>query len=111
MIDVSWGNHLDIEPPRKTLAVDLCPLKRIIREVCVNRNIEYRQMMSKRRRRNVAHARQEAYWRCYNETGASYPEIGRMMGRDHTSVMYGAREHEKRMKANHADSINEKPSV
>lgn len=36
-----------------------------------------------------AKARQAAYWCCRQLTGYSYPELGRLFGRDHTTVMHG----------------------
>ena len=49
------------------------------------------------RRSRAVLARQEAFWRAYNETGASLTEIGRFWDRDHTTILHGIRRHEERM--------------
>lgn len=43
------------------------------------------------RTRHVAHARQDAMLRIHEETNFSLPQIGRMFGRDHTTVLYSIR--------------------
>ena len=35
----------------------------------------------------ISHPRQYAMWRIRKDTGLSYPEIGRMFNKDHTSVI------------------------
>lgn len=98
MIAVAWG---DATPTVSgSPAREFCPLKRIVIECAEKHGVTYMAMLGKRRGRPVAWARQEAYWRCYNETGASFPEIGRAIGhRDHTTIITGKRRHEERMKA------------
>ena len=47
-----------------------------------------------------SHARHEAMYEIRTQIGkplASYPWIGRKMGRDHSTVMYGVRRHQKRL--------------
>ena len=45
-------------------------------------------------------ARQEVMYRIHTEIEEmSLPMIGRTMGRDHTTILYGIREHTKRLKA------------
>lgn len=56
----------------------------------------------------LVHARQEAFWlarqqrrasgKCAGHAQHSYPQIGKFFGgRDHTTVLHGKRQHEKRM--------------
>ena len=71
-------------------------LKQIACEVADRNGISYAQMVGLQRSRLIAWARQEAYWECSRRTGASLPQIGRVFSRDHSSVLYGIREHEKR---------------
>lgn len=40
-------------------------------------------------------ARAEAFWRMYHQTHLSYPGIGRLYGRDHTTVQNAVRRHQK----------------
>ena len=51
------------------------------------------------RERKLAWPRQEIFWRCANETKASLPQIGRELGRDHTTVIHGIRKHQARIEA------------
>lgn len=73
--------------------------KRIALEVCVKHQIGFNEIISHRRDKYVVAARQEAMWRCKNETPMSYPEIGRRFGgRDHTTAIHSFKAHEKRMR-------------
>lgn len=44
-----------------------------------------------------AHPRQMAMWMARRLTGKSYPEIGLIFGRHHTTVMHGVAAHGRRM--------------
>lgn len=48
-------------------------------------------LLSKRRDRPLARARQSAMWVAKRLTRHSLPEIGRAFDRDHTTVMHGCR--------------------
>lgn len=48
------------------------------------------------RRRQFVEARQQAMWLARWVLGLSYPAIGRALGRDHSTVMYGVRQAEAR---------------
>lgn len=55
-------------------------------------------LLSQRRSRHLAHARQAAMWLARQATQRSYAEIGRLFGnRDHTTVIHGIRAVEARM--------------
>jgi len=47
------------------------------------------EIVSKRRFNRLARARQVVCWLLYTYTNLSYPEIGRKIKRDHTTVMHG----------------------
>ena len=55
------------------------------------------------RRRPVVYARHRAMFICRRHLGLSYPVIGRLFGRDHTTVMHGVREHGKRLRQMRGD--------
>lgn len=76
------------------------PLMRdIAREVCEKYRISKAEFISHRRQKTLVQARQEFYWRARQETTKSFPEIGRYCGdRDHTTVLYGARNYERMMR-------------
>lgn len=75
----------------------------IIWEVAEKHGFSYRELIGKGNFRHISEARFEAYWRIRVETNLSFPEIGRHFGgRHHTTVLYGLRRHEERMKAESA---------
>jgi chromosomal replication initiation ATPase DnaA len=75
-------------------------IAQIIAEVAAKHDLTMIEMLSQRRPRALAHARQEAYWRCMSETLASLPMIGRCFGnRDHTTILKGGQAHVARVKA------------
>lgn len=74
------------------------PLHSIISEVANKYGLTYAELISARRQRHLAWPRQEAYYRCRNETSHTFPEIGRAFGnRDHTTILHGIQQYEKRM--------------
>lgn len=104
MIDVKWADPTPVQPVEAgrpaVSPLEEQPLKAIILEVCEKYQIPYAHMVSARRARRFAWPRQEAYFRCYSETGASLPTIGRAFGdRDHTTIMYGIEAYKLRLRA------------
>ena len=74
------------------------PLHAIFVEVCDKYKVTALDMLGRRRPAYLAKPRHEFYWRAYNETASSLPEIGRFIGgRDHTTIMHGIKRHEARM--------------
>lgn len=53
-------------------------------------------MMSRRRFQEWVVPRQMVYWLIRRLTGKSYPEIGRLLGRDHATILSGVRKAEQR---------------
>lgn len=72
----------------------------IERRICRVMRISRKEMHSKRRPKPICFARQAVFYWAIRLTLHSYPEVGRRMGgRDHTTVMHGARAYrEKRAK-------------
>lgn len=61
--------------------------------------IEFDQMISDRRSKHLVVPRQHAMWAIREYTKLSLPAIGRVLGgRDHTTVLHGCRQHERRMR-------------
>lgn len=60
----------------------------IIERVARRFALEPDVILGRSRRRSVAYARQVVYW-ALREAGWSYHEIGSIVGRDHTTVIYG----------------------
>lgn len=70
----------------------------ILAGVATKHGLTVAEMKGPGRARRVAWPRQEAMWLIYLTGRYSRPQIGRFLGnRDHTTVLHGCREHEKRM--------------
>lgn len=72
------------------------PLSAILTEVAAKHGVTVTMLLSHRRPPHIVRARHEAYWRAHEETMASLPEIGRAYNRDHTSIMFGVKQHARR---------------
>ena len=68
--------------------------------VSLRMGVSVKELRSRKRSERVAFARQVVMYLAYELTNESYPSIGKMMGRDHTTVLYGHRITEARMRAN-----------
>lgn len=56
--------------------------------------IPIRALLGRGRQKSIARARLALYAGLYRACETSYPEIGRLLKRDHTTVLYGVREAE-----------------
>jgi hypothetical protein len=79
--------HVATDPVAKYMPAGL----KIIDEVCELRNIDRLDLLSKRRTAKLVRVRQEVCYRLRNETMLSTLSIGRLINRDHTSVIYASR--------------------
>lgn len=70
---------------------------RIKHECAVKHGVTVDEIDGIRRAAHIVAARQEAMWRAKNETNLSFPSLGKLFDRDHTTVMWGIRQHEARM--------------
>lgn len=80
-------------PPRA-----VAPIRAIAEAVAAAHGLSVREMLGTSRRREVAWPRQDAM-RLARTAGYSLPRIGRALGRDHSTVLYGVRRSEERMQA------------
>lgn len=62
-----------------------------VRRRCEFFRIPYAVMVGAGARREVAHRRHLLWWELIQDFGMSYPQVGRMFGRDHTTVLHGYR--------------------
>lgn len=98
MIQVRWADPTDTKGQITPSASR--SIRSILKECADKHGISYDEIVSNRRQRNLVIARQEAMWRCKAETTATYPQIAMAIGhRDHTTILHGVRQHEKRMSA------------
>lgn len=56
-------------------------------------------VLGARRDKSVSAARASYCWALHESRGLSYPEIGRLLGRDHSTVMHLAKAHWKRIES------------
>jgi hypothetical protein len=73
--------------------------KRILAEVAIEHGIPPVLILGKQRQRQIMAARHHAIYRMSQETDMSLAEIGRHMGRDHSTVISGIRAHQRRQAA------------
>ena len=98
MIEIAWCHPKGSEAVNSRPAAPTRTLRSIIAEVAQKYRLSYELIVGDSRRRFIVYPRQEAMWRCYRETGASLPQIGKAFGdMDHSSVRYGIKQHEKRL--------------
>jgi chromosomal replication initiation ATPase DnaA len=67
------------------------PLDTIIRRICKALKVSHLHLASSRQDRRTALARQAVFYWAVRRTCLSLPQIGRQMGRDHTTVLHGKR--------------------
>lgn len=75
---------------------------RIVYEVAIEHGIPVVLILGKQRQPLVVAARQHAMYRISMETPMSLSEIGRRMGRDHTTVIHSVAKHKERLAARSA---------
>lgn len=73
-------------------------VRQIVASVADHHGVTVAQIMGPRQHRLIARARQHAY-AALRDRGASYPQIGMWLARDHSTVLYGDRAHRARLAA------------
>lgn len=87
------AHYVGLYPPRLT-----GQLGDILRDVAERYDVGVDEIVGPSRVRQFVVPRQEVMWRARHETPLSLPQIGqRLGGRDHTTVLHGVRQHERRM--------------
>jgi hypothetical protein len=95
-------------PPRQTYRVERCNrVEGIQRAVAEFYSLTFEQITGKRGSAYVSDARQIAMYLCRELTGHSFPRLGWMFSRDHTTVMHACSEVARRRQsdANYAAEI------
>lgn len=64
---------------------------RIMDAVCKVFDITKSELLGKNRQQHIALARQVAMYLCKNELDLSFPAVGKIFGRDHTTVLHACR--------------------
>ena len=95
---------ITVDFAREVLQNVLRPQKRAITfeeittAVCDHFSLRPQDLRSKRRSKNVAMPRQLAMYLCRRLLGASFPHIGEVFGRDHSTVIHATTVTERRIK-------------
>lgn len=63
--------------------------KQIIATICAVNDCPVSDVLSAKRNRTTAHVRQDCMLEIRERTSLSLPQIGRIFGRDHTTVQWG----------------------
>lgn len=71
--------------------VTIGDVEEIIREVATARHLTRAQVVSASRVSEIVDARHEVWWLLHSRLGLSVSRIGRVFGRDHTTVAHGLR--------------------
>ncbi len=80
-----------------SLANPKMQVARIKRDIARKHHVTVAAIDSARRDAPVVRARQEALWLARTKTNLSLHQLGEQFNRDHTSVLWGIRQHEARM--------------
>ena len=80
-----------------SLANPKMQVSRIKRDIAHKHGVSVEDIDGPRRTAKIARARQEAMWLAYRGTRITLTPLGRLFNRDHTSVLWGIRQHEARM--------------
>ena len=68
----------------------------LAREVAKQHHAHLHEIAGRSRERHIARARFDLWWRVYSHHGLSTPTLGRIFGRDHTTIIDGIAAHELR---------------
>jgi chromosomal replication initiation ATPase DnaA len=72
-------------------------LLEFVDDVCRRRGVTRKELCDRGRTRAVAQARQELWWQLRQHRHYSLGEIGRLFGRDHSTVLQGIDAHRRRL--------------
>ena len=79
---------------RENLPRSIQNAKRMAHCVAAKHHITPEDIFGKSRKLEIVGARKELYWWLVRKFGMSYPMVGQILNRDHTSVLSGVRDYE-----------------
>jgi chromosomal replication initiator protein len=91
-----WRGPVEVQTPKA---------REIIAEVAERYGLTFEDMIGPRRIKEISLARQEAIWTCRQVRRAdgshrfTLPFLGHLLNRDHTTVLWGERQHAARLEA------------
>lgn len=84
-----------LSDPAGTCSNDRETFASLCKSVCEKYLVSKAQLQSGQRHRGIIQPRQELYWLCRHRTFMSWNIIGRMLHKDHTSVIHGCHAYEQ----------------
>lgn len=87
---------LPVAPPPKGMSRRVL---RMVEEVAAKHRLTVPIIMGTSRDVASVAARHEAWWTVWRETGLSYPRLGALFRRDHSSILHGVRKHQAKVAA------------
>jgi len=87
---VGSDKKLNVKATRQPLNIPRCSdlLKNILLDVCAKHGVHPNDVVSQSRIEKYVFIRQEFILRCREETQASFPRIGHVLNRDHSTIVY-----------------------
>lgn len=71
----------------------------MMRTIAAKHGVDPEAVMAPSRKKVICVAKQEVQYRAKHELGMTLSQIGNIFKNDHTSILYGIRKHEERIKA------------
>jgi len=91
-----WHGLVEVRTPQYA-RVSWSHMQAIAKAVAERNGMPLAQMVARGGARGRSLALQEAAWEIRNQTGASYPRIGALLKRDHSTIIHHCRVHEARL--------------
>jgi len=85
-----------VEPPPPPKGMSR-QIHSIVVDVAAKHKVTVPLIMGETRDKRVVAARHEVWWRVWRTSGLSYPRIGAMFHRDHTTILHGVKQYQKRV--------------
>lgn len=84
--------RVSLDPTKKVVTKKMM-IEREIERIANKHGVTIEEIHGERRIRRVAHARQEIYFELYTHFELSFPRVGKIMNKDHSTVLFGVKEH------------------
>ncbi len=97
--DYSFARWVIDEVARRVAEAPATTADDIIAQVASGHGLSVNDVIGRSTQRHIVTARHEAMWRIRNETTLSFPSIGKLFGRDHSTVQHAVKLVEKRRAA------------
>ena len=95
--------HVEVAPKARTIFIKRLPnatpkVMKILVDVADKHGVDPHLLVKRDRRKEIVLARNEAFYRMFNECNLGYLNIGRIFDRDHTTIMHSIHKHANSLK-------------